>query len=91
MAKLSQRLADLSVHAKNAEDAVEAAEKEAELLLLRYLSRHSAGRVQLSLIYLTTHLSIVMRRQPRFEHLSKQKVHNILCRLVASQLSLFYP
>src|SRR5271157_1033130 len=29
MAKLSQRLADLSVHAKNAEDAVEAAEKEA--------------------------------------------------------------
>src|SRR5271157_2272098 len=41
--------------------ALEAAEKEAELLLLRYLSRHSAGRVQLSLIYLTTHLSIVMR------------------------------
>ncbi len=29
MAKLSQQLADLSVHAKNAEDAVEAAEKEA--------------------------------------------------------------
>ena len=44
MAKLSQQLADLSVHAKSAEDAVEAAEKEAhDKIVTRKEQAHAAA------------------------------------------------
>ena len=69
--------------------ALAGAEAALELLLLRYLSKPKISEV--SSILLATHLSILLRRHPQYCNLSKQSVHRIVCRLAASQLSLFYP
>jgi len=65
------------------------AERALELLLRRYLC--SQKRQAHSSIFLATHLRILLSRQREFQHLSKQKVHEMTQRLLCSQLDLFFP
>ena len=69
--------------------ALAEAERVLESLLLPYLS--SPQKPLMSLIMLTSHLTIMMRRHPLYSHLPKQAVYDIVCRQTASQLCLFFP
>lgn len=68
------------------------AEAVLESLLLRYLSKPlKQGGAAVSSILLSSHLSLLLRRQPAFQHVSRQKIHNLVSQLCCSQLNLFYP
>ena len=63
-----------------------------ESLLLRYLSRpKKPDGPELSTIFLSSHLAILLRRHPAYRHLTRQKIHQLVAELAGSQLGLFFP